>query len=149
MPSTKNVHKQRGKGINYREIGDKFGVSASTACKKVNTEGTDENLFRLVPMPGHGARVLPLELMPVPGHGTLSTTEGYVQTRTRAQASRAGTKSERGLTPHNETLSLFFLFFQSMHTDDGTEIPKRLVFYHNCFCFHTTRFHNLFNVVAS
>ena len=29
---------------------------------------TDENLFRLVPVPGNGARVLPLELVPVPGH---------------------------------------------------------------------------------
>ena len=38
----KNVHKQLGKGINYREIGGKFGVSASTAYEKVNTVGTDE-----------------------------------------------------------------------------------------------------------
>ena len=30
---------------------------------------TDENLFRLVPVLGYGARVLPLELVPVPGHG--------------------------------------------------------------------------------
>ena len=37
------------KGINYREIGDRFGVSASAAYEKVNTSGTDENLFRLVP----------------------------------------------------------------------------------------------------
>ena len=29
--------------IKYREIGDKFEVSASTACEKVNTVGTDEN----------------------------------------------------------------------------------------------------------
>ena len=33
-------------------------------------------------MPGHGARVLPLELMPVPGHGTQirarAPTNGYV-----------------------------------------------------------------------
>lgn len=25
-----------GKGMDYREIGDKFGIRASTACKKVN-----------------------------------------------------------------------------------------------------------------
>ena len=55
VPGTKNVLKQLGKGINYREMGDKFGVSASSACEKVNTAGTDENLFRLVPVPGHWA----------------------------------------------------------------------------------------------
>ena len=57
MPGTKNVHKQQGKGIDYREVGDKYGVGVSTACKKVDAAGTDENLFRLVPVPGHGARV--------------------------------------------------------------------------------------------
>ena len=36
---------------------------------KVNTAGTDENLFRLGPVCRHGARVLPLELLPVPEHG--------------------------------------------------------------------------------
>ena len=73
--------------MDFREIGDKFEVGPSTACKKVNTAGTDENLFRLVPVVGHGARVLPLELavfkfvfehqqkamfrlVPVLGHGT-------------------------------------------------------------------------------
>ena len=61
---TKNVHKQLGKVINYLEIGDKFRVDASTACKKVSTAGSNENLFRLVHVPGHGARVLPLELVP-------------------------------------------------------------------------------------
>ena len=68
---TKNVrHKQLGKRIDYREIGDKFGVRSSTACKEVNTADTDENLqFRLVPVLGHGARLLPLELVPVPGYG--------------------------------------------------------------------------------
>ena len=54
FPDLKNVHKQLGKGINHREIGDKFGVSASTADEKVKTAGTNENLFRLVPVPGHG-----------------------------------------------------------------------------------------------
>ena len=42
----KNVYKQLGKGIDYREVGNKLGVGASTSCKKVNTAGTDENLFR-------------------------------------------------------------------------------------------------------
>ena len=68
MPGTKNVHKQLGKRFNYREIHDKFGVCSSTACKKVNMAGTDENLLILVPVLGHGTRVLPLKLVPVPGH---------------------------------------------------------------------------------
>ena len=76
MPETKNVHKQLGKGIDYREIGDKFGVSASTACETVNTVGTDKNLFGLVHVPGHGARVLPLELVPLPGHGVRVPIKG-------------------------------------------------------------------------
>ena len=67
-----------------REIGDKFGVGSSAACKKVNTAGTDENLFRLVPVPGHGARVLPLEPVLVPGHDAQicagAPTKGYVRT---------------------------------------------------------------------
>ena len=60
------AHKQLEKSIDYREIGDKFGVGSSTACKKVNTAGTDENLFRQVPVLAHGAQVLPLQ--PVPEH---------------------------------------------------------------------------------
>ena len=36
------------KGTDCREIGGTFGVGASTPCKKVNTAGTDENLFKLV-----------------------------------------------------------------------------------------------------
>ena len=76
---TKNVHEQLGKGVNYREIGDKFGVSASTACKKVNAAGTDENLFRLVPVLGQGARVQPLELVPAQISARVPT-KGYVQT---------------------------------------------------------------------
>ena len=55
MPGTINVHKQLGKGNNYREISGNFGV--------VNTTGTDENLLRLVPVLRNGARVLPLELV--------------------------------------------------------------------------------------
>ena len=35
--------------------------------EKVNTSDTDENLFSLEPVPGDGARVLPLELVPEPG----------------------------------------------------------------------------------
>ena len=31
--------------------------------------GTDKMLFRPVPVPRNGARVLPLEAVPVPGHG--------------------------------------------------------------------------------
>ena len=60
MPGSRNGHKQLGKDNNYQEISGKFGVVASTAYEKVNTAGTDENLFRVVPVPGHGARVLPL-----------------------------------------------------------------------------------------
>ena len=88
MPWAKNVHKQLGKGIHYREIRDKFGVSASAACEKVNTVGIDENLFRLVPVPGHSARVLPLELVPVPVHGAKisarAPAKGFVQIGARA-----------------------------------------------------------------
>ena len=62
------INNQLGKGISYREIVGKFGVSLSTVCEKIYTAGTDENLARQVPMLGHGARVLPLELVPVPGH---------------------------------------------------------------------------------
>ena len=62
------LSKQLGNSINYREISEKSGIDASTTCKKVNTAGADENLFRLVPVPGHGARVLPLKLVPEPGH---------------------------------------------------------------------------------
>ena len=32
-----------------------YGVGATTACEKVNTTGTDENLFRPVFMSGHSA----------------------------------------------------------------------------------------------
>ena len=57
---------------------------------KVNTAGTDETLFRLVPVPRHGARVLPLEQVPVPGHRAQicarAPTKGYVQTGLRARA---------------------------------------------------------------
>ena len=84
MSGTKNVHKQLGKGNNYREISGKFAVVASTAYEKVNTTGTDKNLFRLVPEPGHSARVLALKVVPVPGHGAQisarAPTKGCVQT---------------------------------------------------------------------
>ena len=88
-PGNKNVHKQLGKGNNYREISGRFGVVTSTAYEKVNTTGTDENLFRLVPVPGDGAQVLPLESVPVPRHGAQisvrAPTKGYVQTGARAR----------------------------------------------------------------
>ena len=63
-------------GIYYLEICGKFGVGSSTACKKVNTAGTDENLFRLVPLPRHGAQVLPLGL--VRARGCLGTVPKFV-----------------------------------------------------------------------
>ena len=67
-------HKQPGKGLNYREIRDKFGIGASVACEKVSPVGTDVNLFRLVPVPGHGTRVPPLELGACAWARCLSTT---------------------------------------------------------------------------
>ena len=36
-------------------------VYTQHTCEKVNAADTDENLFRPVPVPGHDARVLPLE----------------------------------------------------------------------------------------
>ena len=73
MPWTKSAHKQLGKrrlSRNWRQI-----WSSSTACKKVNTAGTDENLFRLMLVLGHGTQVLPLQ--PVPGHGTQICARGH------------------------------------------------------------------------
>ena len=89
-------------------MGNKFVVGSSTACEKVNTAGTDENLFRLVPVTGHGCQVLPSEIVPMPEHGAQicaePPTKGYVQTGTHAHArARApGTKSEQGLTFHGD-----------------------------------------------
>ena len=55
----------------------------TTACKEMNTTGTDENLFRLVPVFGRDAWVLPLELVPMPWHCpqicARAPTKGYVQ----------------------------------------------------------------------
>ena len=46
----------------YLEIGDSFGVGVLNVCEKVNTTSTDENLFRLVPVPsahdGHGGQLM-------------------------------------------------------------------------------------------
>ena len=39
-PELKLCLKQLGKGINYREVGDKFAVGASTGREKVNSAGT-------------------------------------------------------------------------------------------------------------
>ena len=81
MPWTEHIHKRFGNGLECREISHKFGIGASTACdhEKANTAGTDENLFRLVPV--HGGRELPLELVAVPGHGAQicarAQTKGY------------------------------------------------------------------------
>ena len=44
-PVSSNVHKREGQGLRYRDIGDKFAVSTSTAYERVNTLGMDENLF--------------------------------------------------------------------------------------------------------
>ena len=37
--------------------------------KHGKSAGTDESVFRQVPVSGNGARVLPLEVVPVQGHG--------------------------------------------------------------------------------
>ena len=91
MPGTKNVNKQQArKGKSYREIRGKSGAVASTAYEKVNTAGTDENLFRLVPVLGHGDRVLPLELVPGAQISVLAPPKGYVQTGVRDRPSSGG-----------------------------------------------------------
>ena len=51
---------------------------------KVNTASTHENLFRLGPVPGHGAQI-----------SARALRKGCVQTGARARASRPGIKSER------------------------------------------------------
>ena len=45
------------KGLGYGEIGDRFGVGASTAFENVNIAGSDDNLCRLVPVAEHGAQI--------------------------------------------------------------------------------------------
>ena len=120
-PWTKNVHKQLGKRIDYWETGANFGVGSSTACRKVNTVGTDENLFRLVPVlglqmlgckrPRARARCPSTtsgpEPEPVPGHGVQicarAPTKGYAQTGARARAPSLNGALVCG------TSSLFFL----------------------------------------
>ena len=53
-------------------------MSIETACTKVDTASTDENLSRLV----HDARELPLELVPVPGQGAqICAQDGYESER--------------------------------------------------------------------
>ena len=51
--------------------------------------GTDKILFRPVPVPRNGARVLPLEAVPVPGHGAQvfarAVTKSSVQTSARTR----------------------------------------------------------------
>ena len=86
--------KKRGK---TRLEGKRRGKTRLQGTKRGKTRlqgsagaGTDEILFRLVPVPGHGARVLPLELVAVPGHGAQisaqAPTKTYVQTGARARA---------------------------------------------------------------
>ena len=57
--------------------------------------GPDESVFRQVPVPGNGARVLPLEVVPVPGHGAQifarALTKSYVQTSACAREPGTGT----------------------------------------------------------
>ena len=57
--------------------------------------GTDKILFRPVPVPSYGARVLPLEAVPVPGHGAQifarAPTKSSVQTSARAWEPGTGT----------------------------------------------------------
>ena len=72
-------------------------VQSPCSCTKMDVVQTRQRpelkMFTssdLVPVPGYGARVPPLELVPVPGHGAQisaqAPTKGYVQTGT-------GTKS--------------------------------------------------------
>ena len=107
-----------GKGINYREIRDKFGVTASTVCEKVNTSsGNGENLFRLVPAPELCVRVLPLELVPMAGHGAQicarEPTKDYVQTGTRAWVPSLYGAQE--IVKKNETLEVRESCLPSFH----------------------------------
>ena len=90
MPQTEHVHKQLVKGLDYREIGDKFGVGASTACEKVNTAGSAENLARC-PSTASGASASARGAQ----ISAQAPTEGYVQTR--AGAAVTVTNSEWGL----------------------------------------------------
>ena len=67
--------------------------------------GTDKILFRPVPVPRNGARVLPLEAVPVPGHGiqisARTPTKSYVQTsaRVRETVTFASMNEALGLRP--------------------------------------------------
>ena len=93
----KNVHKQLGKRFDYREISDKFEVGSSTVCKKVRTAGTDENLFRLVPVFGHSARVPSASgaSARIPGYGAQICDRA--PTKGSDWCEYPGTKSGRGL----------------------------------------------------
>ena len=67
-------------------------------------------MFRLVPVPGHGPRVLPLELVPVLGHGAQISAQApaknYVQTGARARAPGTGARSEQGIRNFISTLDI-------------------------------------------
>ena len=73
----------------------------------MNSVGTDENLLRVVPVPGNGTSVLPLGLVPVLWHGDQisapAPTKGYVQTGAQACP---GTTSERGLVFRGKLIQL-------------------------------------------
>ena len=95
------------------EISGKFGVVASTAYEKVNTTSTDENLFRLVPVLGHGARLLPLELVPKFVFG--NHQKAMLRLVPLVRAPFPGTKSERGLKCIPCKLSNEYLIQQIVH----------------------------------
>ena len=62
----------------------------------MNTAGADKNLFRLVPVLGRSARVLPLELVPVPGTVPKLVLWHQQKAVFRLVLSCAGRKSARG-----------------------------------------------------
>ena len=53
--------------------------------------GTDENVFRQVPVPGNGARVLTLEVVPVPGYGVQIFAPSPTKSYDRARKPGTGT----------------------------------------------------------
>ena len=93
--------KKRGK---TRLEGKKHGKTRLQGKKGLQGSagaGTDEILCRLVPVPGHGAGVLPLELVPVPGHGSQIGArvpkKTYVQTDARTPSLNRALASNLGL----------------------------------------------------
>ena len=78
--------------LNYPKIGVKFVMVPQQVVRKCKCSVHCENLSRLVPVPRHGARVLPLKLVPVPGHGA----QQKVLSKRLCLDWRPGTKSEQG-----------------------------------------------------